>query len=276
MALSESQALARARATRASFPKGKITESQARDMFVSMADSQVGYASGSPSWSMYGKSSNWRSNWNGRQVYWCALFLSWCAEQAFGTAAARAGFGRQYNSAAYPPVGGTWTVWMLNWGRARGAVVPFNRQRKGDICLTDWNRVPGAEVDHVDVVRGPRILNLSNVIGGNTSSSSASAGAGVYRAARPSNRVRAIIEPDYKALVRVYNANIIEESDELSAAEVKEIKDHIDVLRRERTNAHAKELANQEAILRTLADIRAKQDDLRNGINVVGRVAAEG
>lgn len=265
MAISESTALSRARATRAAFPKGKITQKQARAMFVAMADSQVGYASGNPNYSMYGKASNWRTKWNGRNVYWCALFGSWCAEQAFGREAALAGFGRQVNSANYPPVGGTWTVWVLGWGRARGAVKPFNSQQSGDISLQRYGRT-GAEVDHYEIVRTGRSLNLSNTIGGNTSPGNASAGAGVYRAVRSRGVTKAIIRPDWNALVRVYNSQITE--DDMSDAQYNDLKKMIkgvdtkvNKLRGERTNSHVQQMA----LLGKISD----------QLNVVGRVAAE-
>lgn len=274
MSLSESQAMARARAARLAFPKGRITTKQARAMFVAMADSQVGYVSGNPNYSIYGKPQNWASNWGGRQVYWCSLFGGWCSDYAFGLAAALAGFGRQSANWGWPPVGGTWTVWVYNWARANGRVVSFDNAQSGDIVLTNWGRT-GAVVDHYDIATGGRALNILPVIGGNTSPGNASAGAGVYRAWRPRNRVVAVVRPDWAALVRAYNANIIEESDELSAAEVKEIKDHIDVLRRERTNAHTKEMGRLDDLEARLQRLEVTQAEHTRQNNTIGRIAAE-
>lgn len=54
--------------------------------------------------------------------------------------------------------------------------------------------------------------------------------------------------------------NVKEEDPPMSAAEVKEIKDHIDILRRERTNAHVKEM---EAIKQVASDVlRYKNEQL--------------
>ena len=294
MAISESTALARARAARARFPKGKITTAQARAMFVSIMDSLVGYASGNPNWSMFGKGNTWRTPWGGRQVYWCVLTGSFAADYTFGQAAARAGFGMQYPGNNYPPVGGTWTVWVYNWGRANGRIVPFNSVQSGDIVLTNWGRT-GAVVDHYDVATGPRSLNVIPVIGGNTSTSSASAGAGVYRALRPRNRVVAVVRPDWAALARVYNASApIQESDELSAAEVKEIKDYIDqkfqveVSKGTADNLHTGRTGAQPLgwflnlignrvgrMDRRIAALEATANTHTQQLNTVGRVAAE-
>lgn len=310
MTITEAVALGRARATKAAFPRGKISVAQARAMVVAMAESQVGYASGNPSYSMYGKAYTWpegMQSWDGRQVYWCVLGGgSWVPAWAFGYEAALAGFGRQVNSRAFPPVGGTWTVWVLDLARATGRVKAFNDVQAGDIVLTNWGRT-GAEVDHYDVATGPRSLNIIPVIGFNTSSGNASAGAGVFRAWRPRNRVVAVIEPDYEALVRVYNATIPEEN-EMSSKEYRELKavtdDILNVVNHHlrgdiskadmkaigtgredlgvskvvhltagRVNSIQAEVAEALALLR---EVREKQNDLRDGINVVGRVAAEG
>ena len=272
--LTAAQALHRANLTRASFPKGPITQAQARAMVVAMVDSQVGYASGNPNWSIYGEPESWRTDWKGRQVYWCLLFLSWAFEQTFGAEAARAGIGRQTTDWGWPPCGGTWTVWAHNHAHATGRVVPFDSQQSGDLILTRWGRT-GDPVDHVDLAIGPRTLNLANVIGGNTSSGNASAGAGVYRAARTRSRVVTIFRPDWAALVATYNATTTPQEDELSTEAVREIKDHIDTLRRERTNAHTKEMGRFDDLEARLQRLEATQAEHTRQNNTIGRIAAE-
>lgn len=205
--ISEATARARMKAVKASFPEGPITEAQAQDMLMAMVDSQVGYASNSATWSMYGKPQNWPVAWNGRQVYWCALGLSCMFTNTFGAKAAAAGIGLQTTNPNWPPAGWTATWLWLGWLRNNNRWVGMERARKGSIIMESWGRT-SHEVDHVEVASGPYRKSDDSVpgYGFNTATGNSSAGAGVMRVRRYRRNIVGVYDPDWTALVMVYNA----------------------------------------------------------------------
>lgn len=208
MTISRKTALARAAQVKASFPKGPITIKQARAMVMAMADSQVGYTSGNPNWSLYGEEENWPEDWNGRQVYWCALFIAWVFVQCFGAKAARAAIGWQTTNRNWPPAGWTATFLWINWFRQNNRWVGIDNCQSGDISLQSWGRTT-KETDHVGLVTGRALgKDIYPGLEGNTSPGSTSAGAGVYRVVRPRWATVGVYRPDWAALVAIYNANV--------------------------------------------------------------------
>lgn len=180
---------------------------QAKAMVVAMADSQVGYASGSGQYGMYSKGGNWVTKWNGRRTYWCAIGASWCFDQCFGAKAARAGIGWQNSNRDWPPVGWSATWLWRDWFRNRNLWVGMANAQPGDISLQSWGRT-GNSTDHVEIVRAKGSRSSTPTIGFNTATGNATAGAGVQRATRYSNITVGIYRPDWNALVRAYNADI--------------------------------------------------------------------
>lgn len=212
MAISEATALARAAAVRANFPKGPINIDQAIDMLMAVAESQVGYASSSAQWSMYGKGKNWRTEWGNRQVYWCALGLSWAFEQAFGAEAAKAGIGLQAAAWSRPPAGWTATWTWLDWFRSGGRWVGIKNCQRGDVSMQFWGRTKNA-TDHVELVSGRKISpNAYPTIGFNTATGNVTAGAGVQKAVRYRAQTVGIYRPNWEALVLAYNAGVVVEA----------------------------------------------------------------
>lgn len=213
---------------KASFPQGTITVAQAQEMFMAMADSQVGYRSGSYQWSLYGKGSRWDDDWNGRQVYWCYLGMSWVMAQTFGAKAAIAGIGLQNSHPNWPPAGGTATWLLWEWFRANNRWVGMERAQPGDISLQSWGRT-GKPTDHVEIVSGYYRASDDSypTIGFNTSAGNPTAGARVARVRRYRRPTVGIYRPNWEALVMVYNAQKIAEGiTELSGTVI----DHLELL----------------------------------------------
>lgn len=209
--LSKAEAMRRLERVRANFPKGTITKGQAIDMLMAVVDSQVGYASSSSVWSIYGEPDTWQTKWNGRQVYWCAQGLSWAFEAAFGAEAAKAGIGLQSTNPNWPPAGWTATWLWRDWLRGQGRWVGIENCQPGDISMQYWGRTANP-VDHVEVCTGRAIsTNAYPTIGFNTATGNASAGAGVQRATRYRAQTVGIYRPDWDAIVLVYNTQKIAE-----------------------------------------------------------------
>lgn len=211
--LTEAQARARAKAVKATFPKGPITVAQAIDMYMAMVDSQVGYASSSALFSTYGKGTGtWQENWNGRQVSWCVMGLGWAFEACFGAKAAIAGIGLQTANRNWPPAGWTATWLWLAWFRDNNRWVGMENCQPGDISLQSWGRTKN-EVDHGETVTGyyRKSDDSYPATGFNTATGNASAGAGVQRTRRYRRQTVGIYRPDWEALVQTYNAERIAE-----------------------------------------------------------------
>lgn len=214
MAISEATALARAAQVKASFPKGPITIKQAQAMVLSMADSQVGYASGSSTRSLYGRRKNWpKGSWSTNQEqaqnYWCYRGLSWVFTMCFGRDATIAGIGNQ----GHFPFPGWAATWLgMAWMRARGMGVSVSNARPGDLSFQSWGRTNNP-TDHIEIITGTWSGSYLPHIGFNTSSGSGSVttGATVARVWRPGWPIKFIGRPNWAAIVATYNATVVAE-----------------------------------------------------------------
>ena len=98
---------------------------------VAVAQSQVGNVGGAPYWSWYGFSS---------RVEWCAIFVSWCAEQC-----------GLLDSGALPKFSGVGTG--VNWFQSRGQWLPGSATPEpGMLIFFKWYGSDSLIADHVGVV----------------------------------------------------------------------------------------------------------------------------
>lgn len=98
---------------------------------VAVAQSQVGNVGGAPYWSWYGFNS---------RVEWCAIFVSWCAEQC-----------GLIDSGALPKFSGVGTG--VNWFRSRGQWLPGSATPEpGMIIFFKWYGSDSLIADHVGIV----------------------------------------------------------------------------------------------------------------------------
>ncbi len=98
---------------------------------VAVAQSQVGNVGGQPYWSWYGFSS---------RVEWCAIFVSWCAEQC-----------GLLDSGAVPKFSGCGTG--INWFQSRGQWLPGSATPEpGMIIFFKWYGSDSLVADHVGIV----------------------------------------------------------------------------------------------------------------------------
>ena len=98
---------------------------------VAVAQSQVGNVGGAPYWSWYGFSS---------RVEWCAIFVSWCAEQC-----------GLLDSGAMPKFSGVGTG--VNWFQSRGQWLPGSATPEpGMLIFFKWYGSDSLIADHVGIV----------------------------------------------------------------------------------------------------------------------------
>ena len=98
---------------------------------VAVAQSQVGNVGGAPYWSWYGFNS---------RVEWCAIFVSWCAEQC-----------GLLDSGAVPKFSGVGTG--VNWFQSRGQWLPGSATPEpGMLIFFKWYGSDATIADHVGIV----------------------------------------------------------------------------------------------------------------------------
>ena len=98
---------------------------------VAVAQSQVGNVGGAPYWSWYGFSS---------RVEWCAIFVSWCADQC-----------GLIDSGAMPKFSGVGTG--VNWFQSRGQWLPGSATPEpGMLIFFQWYGSDSLIADHVGIV----------------------------------------------------------------------------------------------------------------------------
>lgn len=98
---------------------------------VAVAQSQVGNVGGAPYWSWYGFSS---------RVEWCAIFVSWCADQC-----------GLLDSGAMPRFSGVGTG--VNWFQSRGQWLPGSATPEpGMLIFFKWYGSDALIADHVGIV----------------------------------------------------------------------------------------------------------------------------
>lgn len=111
------------------YPFGRAFTAEGNQAIVEIALAQVGNVGGEPYWSWWGLSE---------RAEWCAMFVSWCADQA-----------GLIDAGAIPKFENC--VWGANWfkdnaGWADGSAEP----NPGDIIFFDWE--PDGYPDHVGIV----------------------------------------------------------------------------------------------------------------------------
>lgn len=111
------------------YPFGRAFTAEGNQAIVEIALTQVGNVGGEPYWSWWGLSE---------RAEWCAMFVSWCADQA-----------GLLDAGAIPKFENC--VWGANWfkdnaGWADGSAEPSS----GDIIFFDWE--PDGYPDHVGIV----------------------------------------------------------------------------------------------------------------------------
>ena len=106
-----------------------LTTGAASDMAV-VAATQIGQVGGQPYWSWAGHSS---------RVDWCAIFVSWCADQCGYLNSTVPNF-------SYCDTGITWFKSRGQWMPGGGSYLPS----PGDIVFFDWQ--PNGSADHVGIV----------------------------------------------------------------------------------------------------------------------------
>ena len=111
------------------YPFGRVFTTEGNQAIVEIALTQVGNVGGEPYWSWWGLSE---------RAEWCAMFVSWCADQA-----------GLIDAGAIPKFENC--VWGANWfmdnaGWADGSAEPS----PGDIIFFDWD--PDGYPDHVGIV----------------------------------------------------------------------------------------------------------------------------
>lgn len=118
---------------------------------------------------------------------WCAMFVSWCFNQA----------GLSKSIAAQSPKGFASCDAGLKWFAKKGKLIPVGQAKPGDIVFFQFD--DDAQPDHVGIVTSNnRVTKNLNCIEGNTSSGNAgsqSNGDGVYKRKRSYSLVMAVVRP---------------------------------------------------------------------------------
>jgi cell wall-associated NlpC family hydrolase len=146
---------------------------------VDIANSQIDYAEVGNNSTMYGK-------WYGLDKQpWCAIFVSWCFNQA--------GLGKSV--AAQTPKGFASCDAGLKWFAKRNKLVPVGEAREGDIVFFQFD--DDAEPDHVGIVTKnmKRIKTLKTVEGNTSDKGSQSNGGKVYAKKRSYSLVLGVARP---------------------------------------------------------------------------------
>ena len=146
---------------------------------VDIAQSQLGYKEGPNNDSMYGK-------WFGANNQpWCAMYVSWCFDQA----------GMTSRVAAQTKKGFASCDAGLKWFTKNNKLVPVGQAQPGDIVFFQFDT--DAQPDHVGIVASNDGKNLM-CFEGNTSSGakgSQANGDGVYLRKRPYSLVMGVARP---------------------------------------------------------------------------------
>ena len=151
----------------------------ANNTVVNIANSQIGYAEIGNNSTMYGK-------WYGLDKQpWCAIFVSWCFNQA--------GLGKSV--AAQTPKGFASCDAGLKWFAKRNKLVPVGEAREGDIVFFQFDN--DAAPDHVGIVTKnmKRIKTLRTVEGNTSDKGSQSNGGKVYAKKRSYSLVLGVARP---------------------------------------------------------------------------------
>lgn len=138
-----------------------------------VARSQLGYSA-----------SSTRSKfnaWYGMDGYWCAIYISWCAELA--------GAQDIIPRHSYTPTGAAWFKARGRWHRGAGGLRP------GDVVYFSFG---GKRIDHVGLFEGWR-NGLAVTIDGNTGKTGGRSGGRVLRRARATRWVVGYGRPAYAA-----------------------------------------------------------------------------
>jgi cell wall-associated NlpC family hydrolase len=149
---------------------------------INIAKSQLGYQEvGKNNDTMYGKWYGLNNN------PWCAMFVSWCFDQA----------GRAGAVAAQTKKGFASCDAGLKWFAKNNKLVPVGQAQAGDIAFFQFDA--DAEPDHVGIVKwNNTTLKYLQVIEGNTSGDtkgSQSNGDGVYLKKRSYSLIMGIARP---------------------------------------------------------------------------------
>lgn len=156
-----------------------------RNRIVEIAQSQVGYTEGRNNDNKYGK-------WYGmNNVSWCAIFVSWCANQA------------GINISVMPRFASC--TQMMNWYKSQGRFKDRTyKPMAGDIILYDWDK--SGDADHTGIVIATS-GNTVYVVEGNASSGvNTSNGDGVCKRSRTigSSVIRGYCVPQYDEFEDLY------------------------------------------------------------------------
>lgn len=146
---------------------------------VDIANSQIDYAEVGNNSTMYGK-------WYGLDKQpWCAIFVSWCFNQA--------GLGKSV--AAQTPKGFASCDAGLKWFAKRNKLVPVGEAQEGDIVFFQFD--DDAQPDHVGIVTKnmKRIKTLKTVEGNTSDKGSQSNGGKVYAKKRSYSLVLGVARP---------------------------------------------------------------------------------
>ena len=148
---------------------------------IEIAKSQIGYTEKGNNDTIYGK-------WFGANNQpWCAMFVSWCFNEAGELAKITAQNGKGFASC---DIG-------LKWFTKKNKLIPVGQAKAGDIVFFQFD--DDAEPDHVGIVKwNNTALKYLNVIEGNTSSGktgSQANGDGVYLKRRSYSLVMGVARP---------------------------------------------------------------------------------
>ena len=149
---------------------------------VAAAKAQVGYKEGANNDNKFGV-------WYGvNHVAWCAIFVSWCFDQAKAIPA--------LEKYSYCPS-------LESWAHSHNMIVPISQVQMGDVLLFDWTHSGVAE--HTGIATGPidPHTKLIPTIEGNTGPDhvgvNQSNGDGVYAKVRSPLVVKAVIRPKWQS-----------------------------------------------------------------------------
>ena len=147
---------------------------------IESAVSQLNYEEGTNNNTQFGK-------WYGlNNQPWCAIFVSWCFNQA----------GLSDKVAAQTKKGFASCDAGLKWFTRRNKLIPVGQAQAGDIVFFQFDA--DAEPDHVGIVTSNDNKKFLRTIEGNTSANnkgSQSNGGGVYKKKRPYATVMAVVRP---------------------------------------------------------------------------------
>ena len=149
---------------------------------IDVAKAEIGYTEeGGSNDTKYGKWYGLNNN------PWCAMFVSWCFDQA----------GQAKKIAAQNAKGFASCAAGLKWFTSKNKLIPVGKAQAGDIVFFQFDA--DAEPDHVGIVKwNNTTLKYLQVIEGNTSSGtkgSQSNGDGVYLRKRSYSLVMGVARP---------------------------------------------------------------------------------